>query len=257
MSKADAKKAETPPEPPAYAKRTPQALVACIAVAVLLTGADLWSKTWAEGALSHARLGDPPDVCATDESGFVRYQRVPSDTISVIGDTLELEYAENCGAAFGLLRQAPTIVRRTVFGIAAIAATCVLLWLFWQGRGGPYFAASVPLVISGAIGNFFDRFMYGYVVDFIHFHYEHPILWMDRFDYPTFNVADIAITFGVILLLIDGMRQDAKAKAEPRPEAKRAPEPEPAEGAADDDSDDDDGDEDDDAPAASKSDSAA
>jgi signal peptidase II len=195
-------------------RRSTRAIVICVAVAAALTAADLASKSWAEGALSHARLGDTPEVCATDDSGFVRYQRVPSDTISLVDDVFELEYAENCGAAFGLLRQAPTIVRRVVFGLAAIAATCVLLWLFAQGRGGPYFAVSVPLVISGALGNFHDRFMNGYVVDFIHFHYEHPILWMDRFDYPTFNVADIAITIGVILLLIDGMRQPKPAAAD-------------------------------------------
>jgi signal peptidase II len=198
-----------------------------VLAAVALTAADLWSKSWAEGALSHARLGDPPEVCAFDEDGFVRYQRLPGDTISLVSDVFELEYAENCGAAFGLLRQAPTIVRRVVFGIAAVAATAVLLYLFVMGRGGPYFAASVPLVISGAIGNFFDRFLYGYVVDFIHFHYEHPILWMDRFDYPTFNVADIAITVGVVLLLIDGMRNEpAKVEAskpEPKPAAAGVP----------------------------------
>ena len=208
-SASDAGKAEAPPP---SVRRSTRALVICVVAAAALTAADLASKSWAEGSLSHARVGEPPEVCAMDESGFVRYQRVPSDTISIVGETLEFEYAENCGAAFGLLRQAPTIVRRVVFGIAAIAATCVLLWLFYQGRGGPFFAVSVPLVISGAIGNFFDRFLYGYVVDFIHFHYEHPILWMDRFDYPTFNVADIAITVGVILLLIDGMRQDASTK---------------------------------------------
>jgi signal peptidase II len=230
VSKAsDKKKADqAPPAAPPAARRSNQAIVLCVLAATALTAADLASKSWAEGALSHARLGDAPEVCAMDESGFVRYQRIPSDTIAMVDDVFELEYAENCGAAFGLLRQAPTIVRRVVFGIAAIAATCVLMWLFVRGRGGRYFAISVPLVISGAIGNFFDRFLYGYVVDFIHFHYEHPILWMDRFDYPTFNVADIAITIGVILLLIDGMRQDGSAKDQPKKEV-------------DDDRDDDDG----------------
>jgi signal peptidase II len=212
-------------------RRSNRAIAFCVGAAVLLVAADLGSKSWAEGALSRARMGDAPEVCATDDQGFVRYQRIPSDSISLVSDTFELEYAENCGAAFGLLRQAPTIVRRVVFGIAAIAATCVLLWLFVQGRGGPYFAASVPLVISGAIGNFFDRFLYGYVVDFIHFHYEHPILWMERFDYPTFNVADIAITIGVVLLLIDGMKQDQAEKTAKKPDAPKT-EPEPSDDAS-------------------------
>ncbi|MFO0680719.1 MAG: signal peptidase II [Sandaracinus sp.] len=241
-SKEADKPAASPPSP-TTARRTTAAIVACVLAATALTAADLWSKSWAEGALSHARAGDPPDVCATDERDFILYQRIPADTISIVDDVLELEYAENCGAAFGLLRQAPTIVRRLVFGVAAVAATIVLLWMFVQGRGGPYFAVSVPLVISGAIGNFFDRFLYGYVVDFIHFHYEHPILWMDRFDYPTFNVADIAITIGVILLLIDGVgsRQEEE-KPKPAPE-----EPAPAGAAADDEEEDDEDDEDDDA----------
>ncbi len=251
--KDTSREADAPAAPPPSAtqRRTTAAIVACVLAATALTAADLWSKSWAEGALSHARAGDPPDVCATDDRDFILYQRIPADTISIVDDVLELEYAENCGAAFGLLRQAPTLVRRLVFGIAAVAATIVLLWMFIQGRGGPYFAISVPLVISGAIGNFFDRFLYGYVVDFIHFHYEHPILWMDRFDYPTFNVADIAITIGVILLLIDGVgsrQEDAKPKPAPA-------EPAPA-GAADEDEEDDDEDDEDGDDGAAKSDEA-
>ena len=238
--KVASKEADKPAAAPAgpTARRTTAAIVACVLAATALTAADLWSKSWAEGALSHARAGDPPEVCATDDRDFILYQRIPADTISIVDDVLELEYAENCGAAFGLLRQAPTIVRRLVFGVAAVAATIVLLWMFIQGRGGPYFAVSVPLVISGAIGNFFDRFLYGYVVDFIHFHYEHPILWMDRFDYPTFNVADIAITIGVILLLVDGVgsRQEEEK-----------PKPAPVEPVADDDEDDDEDEDEDDA----------
>lgn len=243
--KAEAK-AESKPAP-VYVRRSNVAIGACIAVAVLLTGADLWSKSWAEGALSHERAGDPPEVCAFDDEGFVRYQRLPGDSITLVDDVFELEYAENCGAAFGLLRQAPGPVRRVVFGIAAIAATIVLLWLFAQGRGGPYFAASVPLIISGALGNFFDRAVFGYVVDFIHFHYEHPILWMDRFDYPTFNVADIAITIGVILLLIDGMRPEAAAgpakAASPVAETAKATPEEPSESETDEEEEDESGDE--------------
>lgn len=251
--KKDAKKKDAPEEkaPAPPVRRSNVAVAICVVAAAALTFADLASKSWAEEALSHARLGDPPEVCAMDESGFVRYQRIPSDTIAMVDDVFELEYAENCGAAFGLLRQAPTIVRRVVFGLAAIAATGVLLWLFWQGRGGPYFAVSVPLVISGALGNFHDRFMNGYVVDFIHFHYEHPILWMDRFDYPTFNVADIAITIGVILLLIDGVRQDGASKADEKKgdDAERKPDAD-----ADEEEDEDDDDEDD-APSASEGES--
>jgi signal peptidase II len=185
-------------------RRTSAAIGACIVATIALVALDLGTKTWAEGALSAERTGTRPEVCASDEDGYIRYQRARRPEIVVIEDVFELEYAENCGAAFGLLRNAPTQVRTAVFGVAAIAATIVLLWLFVQGRGGPFFAWSVPLVVSGALGNFIDRLRYGYVVDFIHWH------WKDAFDYPTFNVADIAITIGVVLLLIDGFRAEKK-----------------------------------------------
>jgi signal peptidase II len=191
--------------------RTARAIALCIAASVLLTGLDLGSKAWAEETLSSARRGLPPAVCAQPDDGALRTQRIPTETIVIVDDVVELSYAENCFAAFGLLHQAPSIARRVVFGLAAIVASLALLWLFAQGRGGAAFAVSVPLIVAGALGNFFDRAVYGYVVDFIHVHYEHPILWMDRFDYPTFNVADITIFIGVALLLIDGMRRPTPA----------------------------------------------
>ncbi|MDW8247267.1 MAG: signal peptidase II, partial [Sandaracinaceae bacterium] len=120
----------------------------------------------------------------------------------------------NCGAAFGLLRNAPEGLRKGVFGIAAVLAVGMLLYLFIQGRGGPLFAWSVPLVASGALGNLIDRIRYGYVVDFIHVFYE-P--W--NFDYPTFNVADILITIGVILLMIDSFRSEPQASPKPAAQA--------------------------------------
>ena len=199
-------------------RRTNRAIAACALGVVALVAMDLASKTWAEGALSSARLGDLPEVCAADDDGFIRYQRARRPGLVMIPDVFEFEYAENCGAAFGLLRNAPTMVRTAVFGAAATAASIALFWLFVIGRGGPLFAWSVPLVVSGALGNLIDRIRYGYVVDFIHFHYR------DAFDYPTFNVADIAITIGVGLLVIDGFRTEPPpasppGTAEPEPPA--------------------------------------
>jgi signal peptidase II len=185
--------------PPVTQRRSIQAVVACIVGAIALTGLDLWSKTWAESTLSIAREGEAPPICV-EENGYIPHQRLRGESIPVIEDIFEFEYAENCGAAFGLMRDQSPMARALVFGVAAIAAVGVLLWLFFQGRGGALFAWSVPLVASGALGNFIDRMRYGYVVDFIHFHYE-P--W--SFDYPTFNVADITIVVGVALLVLDSM----------------------------------------------------
>ena len=217
------KKEEAAKEPArTYQRRSNQAIAACVVASIALIALDLGTKTWAEGALSAPRTGDQPTVCEADEDGYIRYQRARRPPIVVIEDVFEFEYAENCGAAFGLLRSAPTPVRIGVFGPAALFATAILLWLFATGRGGTWFAWSVPLVISGALGNLIDRMRYGYVVDFIHWH------WKDSFDYPTFNVADIAISIGVVMLLIDGFKRDDTKAAKP-PSSPKASEEKPAE----------------------------
>lgn len=192
-------------------RRSTQAIAIAAIATIALVAADLGSKSWASENLSSERIGEPPPVCA--DRGM---QRVRTDSVVVIDDLLELSYAENCGAAFGLLRDAPDWVRRSIFGLAALAASVVLFVMFVQGRGGRFFAWSVPLIVSGALGNLIDRIRFGYVVDFIRFHYDEPfdlLVWQfDRFEYPTFNVADITITVGVALLIIDGFRQEKLAK---------------------------------------------
>lgn len=189
------------PASPGNTPRAPRLVLSCALAIVALLCADLASKRWAEGRLSTARLGEAPAVCGPDG----RLQRIRRPPLVIVEDVFDLEYAENCGAAFGLLRDAPAVLRGAVFDTAAIAASLVLLFLFVRGRGGPFFAWSVPFVVAGAVGNLVDRLTNGYVVDFIHVHYG------DSFDYPTFNVADIAITIGVVLLVIDGFREPADA----------------------------------------------
>ena len=192
-------------------RRSTVAIVVCVIASAVLLAADLGSKAWAAERLSAARLGDAPAVCQPDPTGYVSYQRIRRPGMPVLEGWLELEYAENCGAAFGLFRSPPYWVRIGVFGTAAVLATSVLLWLFAKGRGGVWFAWSVPFVVAGALGNLVDRARAGYVVDFIHFQ------WQGWFDYPTFNVADIWISAGVVMLLIDGFRRgpdDEPAKRE-------------------------------------------
>jgi len=240
MTQPDKKPANEPVAQP-LRPRSMQALVAAILAGLALTALDIGSKSWAEEALSRARQGDAPPVCEEND-GFIAYQRLRGEPHVLVEGLLDFEYAENCGAAFGLMRDAPAIARRVVFGIAATVAVIALFVLFYQGRGGPLFAWSVPLVASGALGNLLDRIRYGYVVDFIHVHYE-P--W--DFDYPTFNVADITITIGVALLILDSFRgepapvsADARADADAKADADGAVEAEAdAEADADAKADDD------------------
>jgi len=171
---------------------------------------DLGSKHWALDRLSQpSTLGSDP-VCEADAYGRIVPQRAQRPPVILIEGYLELRYAENCGAAFGFMRDMPSLVRKGVFYVAAGGAVVLLLWMFITGRGGGLFAISVPLIIAGAIGNFVDRVSLGYVVDFVRFHLN------DRWAYPTFNVADAWITIGVVLILVEGFvdgRNEKRARA--------------------------------------------
>ena len=188
-------------------RRTAKAMLLCVIATTALTAADLASKTWAEGALSTERSFQVPEACTPNEHGNYYMQRGRGEGIELVTNYLELRYAENCGAAFGMLDDAPRWLRASVFMTAGVLAMVALGTMFMRGNGGPLFAASVPLIISGALGNMIDRARLGYVVDFIHFHI------YDRFEWPTFNVADITITVGVGLLLLDGLRKPAEQRA--------------------------------------------
>ena len=175
-------------------RRSAQAFALCLGFTALFTWLDLWTKDLAAAAL--------PCDPATVES----CRRIPnkpesrSGGIVLVPGYLDLSYAENRGAAFGVLREAPDWVRASLFTATATAFSVVLLWLFAKNHGGRLFAWSVPLIISGALGNMVDRWRLGYVVDFIRFHLH------DGWEWPTFNVADITIAVGFAFLLIDGMR---------------------------------------------------
>ncbi|MEM6959105.1 MAG: signal peptidase II [Myxococcota bacterium] len=122
-----------------------------------------------------------------------------------LASNLELRYAQNEGAAFSMLERAPAEVRGGVFGLAALIAVLVMTWLTRRGHGGAAFVWGAPLVVAGALGNSVDRVRWGYVVDFIRVHWDSAIPFLGR-AWPTFNVADIAVLAGAILLLWDSRR---------------------------------------------------
>ena len=195
---------KTAKEGPLLIHRSGKAIGICIAVIVGLTVADLASKSWVVDALSLERMGEQPPICDPDGDGFIRMQRMRGEPIVLIDGYLEFRYAENCGAAFGIMREAPMIARQLLFGVAAVLASIALLVMFVRGRGQMLFAIAVPLIVSGAIGNLVDRLRLGYVVDFIRFHLQ------DGWEWPTFNIADCGITVGVVLLVLDGIRDSRR-----------------------------------------------
>jgi signal peptidase II len=187
-------------------RRGPRSIAIMLVSLVVYGALDLGTKEWALDNLSRARSGEPPPVCVPDEHGGVVYQRIPLQSRTLIPGVMRLTYAENCGAAFSMLRTAPAWVRGSVFGLATVGASVMLIVMFVRGIGGRLFAAAVPFILSGALGNLADRIRHGFVVDFFQVD---PALFV----YPVFNVADIVIVIGVGLLLIDGMLK-------PRPDGK-------------------------------------
>jgi signal peptidase II len=190
--------------------QTGRPIAQCLIALAVLTAADLGTKQWAREALSvPSAAGHAPPVCAPDADGHRYNQRRPVRAMVLIEGHLQLTYAENCGGAFGVLHSAPRWVRAGIFTVSALGFMGLLLWMFIRGGGGRMFVIAVPLIASGALGNLVDRIRYGYVIDFIRYH--------GLFEWPTFNVADIAIAVGAVLLFLDGFGLRARS-AETRAE---------------------------------------
>lgn len=124
-------------------------------------------------------------------------------TIGAIGSLVAIEYAENRGAAFGLFRG-----QGLALSLLAVAILVGLV-LFYRRQPSPSLplAVAIGLIGGGAVGNLIDRFRLGYVVDFIA---------VGR--WPNFNLADTAISVGVVLLTVATLLDDhARPRGEPIP----------------------------------------
>jgi len=115
-----------------------------------------------------------------------------------------LTHVHNYGAAFSFLANEDGWQQYFLVGISTIASIAIILWMKKTSTTQPYKLIALSLILSGAIGNLIDRAVFGFVIDFINLHYQ-------DFYWPVFNVADMAITLGVILLLLVDFKQD-KAK---------------------------------------------
>src|ERR1700693_6062976 len=112
---------------------------------------------------------------------------------------LDITRMHNVGAAFSFLASASGWQRWVFIGLAVVVSIGITIWLLKLPRGTHgLLAAGLALVLGGALGNVIDRIRLGYVIDFIHFHW-------DRAYFPAFNVADSAITVGAACLLLDAL----------------------------------------------------
>ncbi|SNS50577.1 signal peptidase II [Sphingomonas laterariae] len=105
-----------------------------------------------------------------------------------------LRWVENYGVSMGFLTAGSALERWLLVGMTATIATVVLVWM-WREKSRPDTIA-LGLVLGGALGNIVDRARFGYVVDFLGPHIG------DWYPFLVFNVADAAITIGVLLLVL-------------------------------------------------------
>lgn len=103
----------------------------------------------------------------------------------------------NRGVSFGMMAQDEAWGKWLLVVLALAIAGGLLVWLF-RARG-TWVAVALGLIIGGAAGNVLDRFRFGGVTDFLDLH------WGDVYHWPAFNLADSAITVGVVILLADAL----------------------------------------------------
>ena len=105
----------------------------------------------------------------------------------------------NKGAAFSLLAAAQGW-QTLLFALIAVVASAIISFLIVRNQGKSLFCGALALILGGALGNLYDRLVYGQVVDFLDFH-------AAGWHWPAFNVADSAITLGAAILIVESFLQ--------------------------------------------------
>jgi signal peptidase II len=128
------------------------------------------------------------------DSNLSLHQSIP------VMPSFSITYAHNYGAAFSFLSEAGGW-QRWFFAVLAIAVSVgIILYLKKLKPEEKLLAVSLSLILGGAIGNIIDRVIYGYVIDFLDVYYQ-------VYHWPIFNIADSAITVGVVLMLIESFME--------------------------------------------------
>ncbi len=144
-------------------------------LSALVVALDQWSKAW---IVQHFEL----------------FERQPWWPM------LEITRLHNRGAAFSFLGDASGWQFYLFVGLASVVSVGIFVWLWRQPSAAlSWLSVGLSLILGGALGNVIDRLTRGYVVDFIHVH------WQAAWYFPAFNVADSAITVGAVCLLLDAL----------------------------------------------------
>lgn len=114
----------------------------------------------------------------------------------------DFRYAENYGVSFGMFSATSMEMRYGLIVVTGLIATGVLVWMLREKARGDIFG--LALVLGGAVGNIYDRLVFGYVIDYADLNIGE---WRP---FQIFNLADVAITFGVLILLARSFKSREK-----------------------------------------------
>jgi signal peptidase II len=134
---------------------------------------------------------------------FARIGPPQARVVSLVPRILELQTSQNTGALWGLAAGLPGA--SLVFaGLSVVAAVIICYWLFFLGAASSrVLTVALGLIMAGALGNCYDRLVFGHVRDFVHFHVD-PI----GFDCAIFNFADNMLVLGALTLVVYAMRPE-------------------------------------------------
>ena len=125
--------------------------------------------------------------------------------IEIIPGFLRFRHVLNSGVAFGLFQESQAAWKPYVFaGMAAVAVVVILIFAARAPSSRRLLQVALAITMGGILGNFIDRVSRGVVADFVEFHIHEVFYW------PTFNLADAAITTGIALLLMDTLKNPAE-----------------------------------------------
>ncbi|MFO0758266.1 MAG: signal peptidase II [Byssovorax sp.] len=173
-----------PAGPASASARKPASMTLLVVVTVVSLAADLASKWWAKSHLSGY------DTKARTLKKF-----------EVIKDHVDFIFAQNPGGAWSFLRGLPDTLRRPFFLVVSASAIVFIVSIYRRVHADQRAMKwGLPLALGGAMGNLVDRIRYGWVVDFVDVYLKRG---GREHHWPTFNVADIAIVVGVLLMAID------------------------------------------------------
>jgi signal peptidase II len=194
-------------------------------VALISLVADQLTKIWARASLPTFPLGaDKSYVCQIPDD--IATQRCGAEAVSVIESFWHWRLSMNTGSAFGLFSKQGDVGRvlLSLVGIGAVIAMWFMLKKSRADQRALHWA--LALVAGGAVGNLIDRIYYGYVTDFILWHWgSTPAKGSKHYfatEWPVFNIADVVLVVGVALMFVDMHKEGKRDKEKKKKRMEKA-----------------------------------